>query len=348
MTRFEIERRAFLCASGAITASAAIDSLTRFAAADEVPTLGQGEFKYRPVPGWGVLDAKTPVKNCSAMVTDSQGRIYLLTDHTSNNVIVYDKEGRLISKWGGRFTGAHGLEIVDEGNREILFITDLSLNRVFKTTLEGEILMELTCPKSTGKYAVEKEYRPSWTLHLPDGDFFVLDGYGKDYIFRYDRDGKLLNYFGGPEGGIDHWGPHGGVIDTRGPGDPEMIIAMSDQQSIKRLSLDGKLIETIHLPGSNPRMIQIVGEYLFVPHLADNWPKDRESRGYVSVLDRDYRIVSNIGATAPNYVDGKLQPMHEQGGLFQHPHDLVVTADGAIYVPQFASGNTYPIKLLPA
>ena len=95
-------------------------------------------------------------------------------------------------------------------------------------------------------------------------------------------------------------------------------------------------------------MIQIVGEYLFVPHLADNWPKDRESRGYVSVLDRDYRIVSNIGATAPNYVDGKLQPMHEQGGLFQHPHDLVVTADGAIYVPQFASGNTYPIKLLPA
>lgn len=345
MTRFEIERRAFLCASGAITASAALGGVTSFAKTDEVPTLGQGDFKYRAVPGWGVLDAKTPVKNCSAMVADSSGRIYLLTDHTSNNVIVYDKEGHLVAKWGDRFTGAHGLEIVNEGDREVLFITDLSLNRVFKTTLEGEILIELTYPKSTGKYAAEKEYRPSWTLHLPDGDFFVLDGYGKDYIFRYDRDGKLLHYFGGPEGGIDHWGPHGGVIDTRGPGEHEMIIAMSDQQLIKRLTLDGKLIEDIHLPGSNPRMIQIVGEHLFVPHLADNWPKDRDSRGYVSVLDRNYKIISNIGATTPKYIDGKLQPMHEQGGLFQHPHDLVVAADGSIYVPQFASGNTYPIKL---
>ena len=347
MKRIEVARRAFLCSAGAITASAALARGTQFAKADQVPILGQGRFRYRPVPGWGVLDAKTPVKNCSAMVTDSRGRIYLLTDHTSNNIIVYDKDGTLIGKWGDRFPGAHGLEIVREDNREVLFITDISIHRVFKTTLDGEILMELTYPRSTGKYAAEKEYRPSWTLHLPNGDFFVLDGYGKDYILRYNRDGKLLHYFGGAEGGIDHWGPHGGVIDTRGPGEPEMVIAMSDQQSIKRLSLDGELIDEIDLPGSNPRMIQIVGEYLFVPHLADNWPKDRDSRGYVSVLDRSYRVVSNIGAAAAVYLDGKLEPMHEQGGLFQHPHDLVVARDGAIYVPQFASGNTYPIKLEP-
>jgi len=229
----------------------------------------------------------------------------------------------------------------------VLFITDLNLHRVFKTTLDGEILMELTYPKSTGKYANEKEYRPAWTLHLPNGDFFVLDGYGKDYILRYNRAGKLLDYFGGPEGGIAHWGPHGGVIDTRGPGAPELVIAMSDQQTIKRLTLEGKLVEEIPLPGSNPRMIQIVGEHMFVPHLADNWPKDRESKGYISVLDRDFKIVSNIGGTAPHYVNGKLQPMSQQGGFFRHPHDLVVAADGAIYVPQFASGNTYPVKLVP-
>jgi hypothetical protein len=342
-----LSRRDFLYQSGLISGAVAFAGSRSLASADELPTLGQGGFKYRLVPGWGVLDAKTPVKNCSAMVTDSQGRIFLLTDHLSNNIVIYDKDGRLLEKWGNRFPGAHGLEIVGEGDREVLFITDISINRVFKTTLDGEVLMELTYPKSTGKYANEKEYRPSWTLHLADGDFFVLDGYGKDYILRYNREGKLLHYFGGPEGGIAHWGPHGGSIDSRGPGEPEMIVAMSDQQSIKRLSLDGKLIEEIHLPGSNPRMIQIVGEHLFVPHLADNWPKDRTSRGYLSVLDRNYRVVSNIGAAAPVYADGKLQAMHEQGGFFQHPHDLVVAKDGAIYVPQFASGNTYPIKLEP-
>jgi peptidylamidoglycolate lyase len=339
-------RRDFLSQAGLLAGAIAMGG-TVAAEDKEVPPLGQGDFKYRSVAGWGVLDDKTPVKNCSAMVTDSQGRIFLLTDHLSNNVIVYDKDGKLLNKWGDRFPAAHGLQIVQEQDREVLFITDTSINRVFKTTLDGEVLMELTYPKSTGKYANEKEYRPSWTLHLANGDFFVLDGYGKDYIFRYDRQGKLLNYFGGPEGGIAHWGPHGGVIDARGPGEPEMIIAMSDQQSIKRLTLDGKLIEEMKFPGSNPRMIQIVGQHMFVPHLADNWPKDRQSRGYISVLDRDYRIVSNIGATAPVYVDNKLQTMQQQGGLFRHPHDLVVASDGAIYVPQFASDNTYPVKLAP-
>jgi peptidylamidoglycolate lyase len=346
MSDHKLRRRDFIYQT-LLSGSAAIGAGRLCKADDRMPTLGQGEFKYRPVAGWGVLDSKTPVKNCSAMVTDSQGRIFLLTDHTSNNVVIYDKAGRLVGKWGNRFTGAHGLQIVKEEDREVLFITDLNLNRVFKTTLDGEILMELTYPKSTGKYASEKEFRPSWTLHLPNGEFFVLDGYGKDYILRYDRDGKLLNCFGGPEGGIAHWGPHGGVIDSRGPGESELVIAMSDQQTIKRLTLDGKLIEEISLPGSNPRMIQIVGDHLFVPHLADNWPADRESRGCISVLDSDYKIVSNIGGTSPVYTDGKLQPMQQQGGFFRHPHDLVVATDGAIYVPQFASGNTYPVKLVP-
>lgn len=347
MSQQRLHRRDFLYQS--LLAGTCALGPGRLAAEDrQLPVLGQDAFRYRPVAGWGVLDEQTPVKNCSAMVVDARGRIYLLTDHCANNVIVYDKEGKLLQKWGTRFPGAHGLEIVQEEDREVLFITDLNLHRVFKTTLDGEILLELAYPKSTGKYASEKEYRPAWTLHLPNGDFFVLDGYGKDYIMRYNRAGKLLDYFGGPEGGIAHWGPHGGVIDTRGPGEPELVIAMSDQQTIKRLTLEGKLIEEIPLPGSNPRMIQIVGEHMFVPHLADNWPKDRESKGYISVLDRDYKIVSNIGGTAPRYVDGKLQPMSQQGGFFRHPHDLVVAADGAIYVPQFASGNTYPVKLVPA
>jgi len=341
-----LHRRDFLFQS-LITGACALGADQLIAGENKLPVLGQGQFQYRPVAGWGVLDAKTPVKNCSAMVVDSKGRIFLLTDERANNVIVYNKDGQLLNKWGTRFPGAHGLEIVNEGHREVLFITDLNLNRVFKTTLDGEILMELTYPKSTGKYASEKEYRPAWTLHLPNGDFFVLDGYGKDYIMRYNRKGKLLHYFGGPEGGIAHWGPHGGVIDTRGPGEPELVIAMSDQQTIKRLTLEGKLIKEIPLPGSNPRMIQIVGDYMFVPHLADNWPKDRQSKGYISVLDRDYNIISNIGGSAPQYIDGQLQPMQQQGGFFRHPHDLVVAADGAIYVPQFASENTYPVKLVP-
>jgi hypothetical protein len=303
--------------------------------------LGQGAYRYRVVPGWGVLDEKTPVKNCHGIVEDAEGHVILLNDHVANNVIVYDKKGKLVSKWGTGFPGAHGLSIVREGRREVLFITDLVTHKVYKTTLDGTVLQEWGWASESGKYPKEADYKPSWTLHMTDGGFFVLDGYGKDYILRYDSAGKLVRVLGGAEGGIVHWGPHGGMIDKE-----TMLIAMSDQQYLLRLGLDGSEIQRVALPGGNPRQIRFHKGRYYVAHLADNWPKDRNSRGFVSVLDGELRVVANIAGSVPEYGDdGKLRPMRHTEETFLHPHDLLVDKEESIYVAQFASGNTYPIKL---
>ena len=303
--------------------------------------LGAGDYRYRVVPGWGVLDEKTPVKNCHGIVEDSQGHVILLTDHVANNVIVYDRKGKLVSKWGTGFPGAHGLSIVREGRREVLFITDLVTHKAYKTTLDGTVLQEWGWASESGKYMKEADYKPSWTLHLKDGGFFVLDGYGKDYILRFDSAGKLVRVLGGAEGGIVHWGPHGGMIDK-----DTMLIAMSDQQYLLRLSLDGEKLQQVDLPGGNPRQIRFHKGRYYVAHLADNWPKDRNSRGFISILDAKLRVVANIAGSAPEYGDdGKLRPMRHTEDTFLHPHDLLVDKDESIYVAQFASGNTYPIKL---
>ena len=308
--------------------------------------LGQGRFRYRVVPGWGVLGADTPVKDCHGIVRDREGHLILLTNHTANNVIVYDRAGRLVHKWGREFPGAHGLSIVTEGGREVLFITDLATHRVAKATLDGKILEEWRWPRHTGKYEKEDQYRPSWTLHLPAGDFYVLDGYGRDYIAHHGPDGKFRRILGGPEGGIAHWGPHGGMADTRDPRQPGLLIAMSDQQHLLRLDLDGRKLAQVPLPGGNPRQIRHHDGHFFVAHLADNWPKDRASRGFLSVLDAELRVVSNIAGTPPVYdAAGQLQPMRHQEDVFLHPHDLLVDDDGSLYVAQFASNQTYPVKL---
>lgn len=308
--------------------------------------LGQGEFQYRVVPNWGILGEATPVQNCHGIVTDGEGHIILLTTDTTNNVIIYDRAGRLVHKWGADFPGAHGLSIVQEGDREVLYITDLQRHLVVKSTLDGEILQEWPWPDSTGKYEKAEQYRPSWTLHLPNGDFFVLDGYGRDYIMRYNRSGALVGVFGGEEGGIQHWGPHGGMVDARKPESPELLIAMSDQQHLLRLSLEGESLGEIPMPGGNPRQIRAFDQHFAVAHLADNWPANRDSRGFVSILDADLRVVSNVGGTTPIYDEnGILQPMKNDSDVFLHPHDLVVDNEGSLYVAQFASNNTYPIKL---
>ena len=316
------------------------------AQADSGPTLGQGKFRYRVVPGWGELGESTPVKNCHGLAVDRDGHIILLTDHTKNNVIVYDKRGRLVHKWGTQFPGAHGLTLIREPRREVLFITDLNTHRVVKSTLDGTVLNEWSWPKESGKYSREDEYRPSWTLHLPSRGFYVLDGYGRDYITHYDESGHFVNTFGGPEGGIVHWGPHGGMMDFSYQNEPTLLIAMSDQQHLMRMSLGGKILSKTPLPGGNPRQVRLHRSHYFVAHLGDNWPKDQNCRGFISVLDSKFRVVSNIGGTPPGYEsNGELRPMRHQEDIFRHPHDLAVDADESLYVAQFASGQTYPIKL---
>ena len=306
--------------------------------------LGQDDFRYRVVEGWGVLGADTPVGNCHGIVVTKEGHIILLTDQTKNNFIVYDQAGKLLHKWGTSYPGAHGLSLVEEGGKERLYFTDTKLSKVFKASLDGELLGEWGWPEVSGKYAKAEEYKPSWTLHRPDGGFYVLDGYGKDYIPHYGPDGKLKETLGGAEGGITHWGPHGGMWD--GGADGNLLIAMSDQQHLLRLSSEGKSLGIIPLPGGNPRQIRKAGDHYYVAHLADNWPADKNSRGFISVLDKDLRVVSNIAGTPADYDDeGALHYMKSTDPVFTHPHDLAVDAKGSIYVAQFMSGNTYPLKL---
>lgn len=101
------------------------------------------------------------------------------------------------------------------------------------------------------------------------------------------------------------------------------------------------------MPGGNPRMFHRHKGHLFCPHIGDNWPADFNSRGYVSVLDENLRVVSNIGGMPPVYDDrGQLQPMKHQEEFFSHPHDVVVDAqDDSLYVAQASAQGTYPVKL---
>lgn len=144
-----MKRRSFLRSSA--SALAASMGGFPFVRAQSPQVLGQADFRYRVMQGWGVLDEKTPVKNCHGIVRDREGHLLLLTDHTANNVIVYDKTGKLVHKWGTAFPGAHGLSLVSEGARDVLFITDLQRHRVFKTSLDGNLLQEWSWPEASGK-----------------------------------------------------------------------------------------------------------------------------------------------------------------------------------------------------
>jgi len=344
-----MERRKFVKTLASGVAVVAVAGKGRLSAAETAEVLGHGDFRYQAVPGWGVLDAQTPVKDCHGMAQTRDGRIFLLTNHTANNVVIYNREGRLLGKWGKEFPGAHGLTLFEEKGEERFFITDHDRHQVFKTTMDGKILMTLDWPEKTGQYAKADQYKPTHVAVRPDGGFYVADGYGLNFIVQYDARGKIERVFGGGGEGPDALQcAHGIHIDRRDPARPVLLITSRSQNAIKRFSLDGQYLDTIALPGAMPCFMVPFGEHLVVPHLmgAKAPEGSKVKNGFVSVLDRRNRIVSNIAGPAPAYdAAGALAPMSATGTLFRYPHGLMVDDEQSIYVAQWNSGRTYPIKL---
>lgn len=332
-------RRKFLTttAAGTIGSFFALTSKSR-AAAPQI--LGQGKFRYEVVKGWGELDPNQyPVANCHEMVEDSKGRLILFQTNTKNNVIIYDKGGKLLEAWGTEYPGAHGMDIVNEGGQDFLFLTDTNLGKVVKTDMKGKVIMELGRPDVPHYVDNPKApYKPTNVMPAPDGTFYVGDGYGSSWVMHYDAKGKLLHAFGGKGTNPESLNtPHGGIVDTRDETNPTLMICSRSDSALKRFTLLGIYLQTIPIPGMRVCQLARRGDYMVAPHL----------EGLISVIDKDNRVVSNPGGKAPNYNDQReLNKLEVADNTpFVHPHGVWIDGEESIYVPQWNSGNTYPIKL---
>ena len=94
------------------TTLAAGASLISVQSIAEGEVYGQHEKRYRMDNNWVKSGAMgLAVKDCHEMVQDSSGRILLLTNETINNVIFFDRKGKVLETWGHDFPGAHGLTL---------------------------------------------------------------------------------------------------------------------------------------------------------------------------------------------------------------------------------------------
>lgn len=327
--------------------------------------IGHGAFRYKVNKTWGDLDpVKTPVLNCHEMVQDSKGRLVMIGDDVKNNILVYDQSGKLLDSWGTKYPGGHGLTLSPEGGEDFLFIADCGYylgkddkwhaqaGSIYKTTISGDLVFALGHPATIGVYKPGEKFQPTEIAVAPNGDFYVADGYGSDYIIQYDHSGRYIRHFGGhhnsnPDHNLNN--AHGVAVDLRNPASPKLICTSRNDNAFKFFTLDGRYLETVKLPGAYVCRPVLDGENIYAgvcwSNFRDTGKMDGGRSGFVTILDKNNKVVSNPGGTPPVYKNGVLQSLFADGNIFYHGHDVCVDTDKNLYVCQWNAEKTYPVKL---
>ena len=362
------KRRDFLKTTSLIAAATMIKPSAVFAINKNTPPddviIGHGNYKYKVAKDWAKISVeRNPLLNCHEMVMDSQGRLIMLGDHTNNNILVFDKSGKLLDYWGTQYPGGHGLTLSKEGDEDFLFLTDCGYfldrngkwqkqaGQVFKTDINGRLLFNLGDPHTLGVYADEEPFMPTETAIAPNGDIYVADGYGSDYILHYDHKGKFIRKFGGHNNDnkdANLHNAHGVTVDLRDNDKPVLICSSRADNCFKYFTLDGIYIRTLEMPGMYVCRAVIDDKNVYsgvcwsITHDGIKYAKDS---GFVTVLEGD-KVVSNPGGTAPLYDGGKLQEVFQtEDKIFDHGHDVCVDEDKNLYVCQWNASHTPPVKL---
>jgi peptidylamidoglycolate lyase len=306
--------------------------------------LGQAPFRYRANRQWGLLDrANYPVKDCHGIAEGRTGQIVLLTNDVRNNLIAYDKTGKMIQAWENRFPAAHGFDIEDHRGEDRYWITDHDVQCVSVCTPDGRELRRTGPEALARKYPDLKKYHPTNSAVMPDGDFFISDGYGSSFVHHMDPEGHYIASFGGTGDAPSNLNtPHAVWIDTRS-GKPSLLVCDRGNEMLKWFSLSGELQQVVPVPGAQPSNVAPfngTANAQFKNHIAI-----ASLNGMILILDGSNRVVSVVGGESPQYVNGKQQPLQVFNYTFNHPHDVYVDSTGALYVPQWWSNQTYPIKL---
>jgi hypothetical protein len=337
-----MRRRDFLKTSTTLTTLLALGQAPRVLnAADKAGTknavIGEGDYRYECVHGWGELPAAIKWQTTHGVALDAAGNVYVTHQgygkDVMDTVVVFDPKGKFVRSFGKAWHGGgHGIDVRKEGGEEFLYLSHMSEGGpVVKTTLTGEVVWKLGPPQEAGVYAGKKPYRPTNVAFAADGGFYVGDGYGSHYVHQYDKDAKWVRTWGGAgkEPGKMQT-PHGVWLDDRPGRTPALVVADRANARLQYFTPEGKHVGFVH-EVLFPAHFDIRGDVLLVPDL----------HARVSLFDKDNKPIAHLGDD-PEWRKKVLagfkvrqQPAEWPPGKFVHPHDACFDRDGNIYVAEW-------------
>lgn len=345
-----VSRRHFLATTTA--AAFAVPNVMTAQKSEKQLLVGEGLHTYEVQHFWPQLPDKYTWQTTHNVAVDREGLLYVIHEGRENlkdhpSIFVFDPKGKFIRAFGQQFQGGgHGLEVRTEGKDQFLYVTAYQqVKSIAKLTLTGETVWEKHAPMASGLYPQGEDTKPEkrWGrdafmptnyAFLPDGGFFLADGYGSYRIHRYDKDGNWVSKFGEPGTGPGQFNtPHGLWIDARPGKTPSLVVADRANKRLQWFTFEGQHIKTLDgfiLPAN----LDSRGDVLLVPDLSAR----------VTLLDKDDKVIAHLGedqAWREQVLKDKMAMRRDEtgqtwvGGKFLHPHDACFDNEGNIFVAEW-------------
>jgi DNA-binding beta-propeller fold protein YncE len=305
--------------------------------------VGEGQFQYEVVTGWGQLPAGWSYSDVTAIAIDSRDNVFVFT-RSPHPVIVFDRDGRLLGSWGeGVFSRAHGITI---SPGDVVWCTDDLDHTVRKFSADGRLLQTIGTrnqPSDTGyvtasganalltiKRGAGPFNRPTRLAMAPNGDLYVSDGYGNARVHRFTGDGTLIQSWGEPGEAPGQFNlPHSVWVHS----DNRVFVCDRENDRVQIFSPNGEFLDA----------------WTDIPRAADLWI-DRDDVVYVGELELTAGQPNMAGRIMTQTRPSKVSVRDLGGNVlaswgnadvfapdgFTSAHSIAVDSRGDVYVGEVA------------
>jgi hypothetical protein len=292
---------------------------------------------------WTIYGALQPARNATgnpdginATCQPTEKRGWERRFHHS--IFVVDRAGNIVQDWpqlnqmfeGACGRGPHKIKMSPYDSEKHVWIFDDQLHVIYKFTYDGKLVMTLGTKGQRGRDAGKLFDRPTDIDWLPDGTFFISDGYGGKRVAKFDRDGKF----------ITDWGS--APKDPANPGPNEWNTVHSIAISKDR---------RVFVVDRGHRRFQIFDEN---GKFLDMFSTGSRSSPYYHLITADQTLWVSDGGTNRmvkydlngHYLDGWGGP-GPWPGYYDGPHQFSIDQEGNYYVAEVFNGRIQKFRPRP-
>jgi hypothetical protein len=252
-----------------------------------------------------------------------------------NCIVVFDANGNIIEtwkQWDKILRRPHSVYISPYDPQKRVWIVDDNMQAIYIFTHDGkQLLQTIGTPEQEGADATHFN-RPTYIDWLPDGTFFVSDGYTGTRVAKFDKNGKFLMQWGIKGTPPNEQRPgymnnvHGVAVD---PVNRHVFVNDRNNHRIQVFDENGKYLSGWHID-AEPSSLHL----LYIGVDRNVWTFDRSTNKMVKYDQQGHLLYAwgTMGTFA--------------GGLWG-VHGMSVDQQGNLYVSEVDSGRVQKFRPRP-